>query len=77
MRTTNISIPDDLLSAVDEAAKEAGISRSELFRRAARAYLDIDDLVRASNDGAFSDAGHAEDVMRRHSTRRILSKVDW
>ena len=34
-----VSLPDDLLSAADEAARVSGMSRSRLFREALTAYL--------------------------------------
>ena len=36
---TTISIPDGHLKAVDRLAKELGISRNELFRKAIELYL--------------------------------------
>ena len=36
---TAISIPDNLFAAVERLAKQLGISRSELFQRAVRAFL--------------------------------------
>ena len=36
----SIKIDEDLLRRVDEAAREQGISRSELFRRAVRLWLE-------------------------------------
>jgi len=36
---TAISIPDSLFTAAEQLARRLGISRSELFQRAMRAYL--------------------------------------
>ena len=37
---TAISIPDTLFTAVERLAKQLGISRSELFAKAMKAFLD-------------------------------------
>ena len=37
---TAISLPDEVFEAADRAARRLGISRSELYARAVRAYLD-------------------------------------
>lgn len=39
-RKIAISVPDDLLAAVDAASRAAHVSRSRLFGQAARSYLD-------------------------------------
>lgn len=36
---TAISIPDELFSAAEQAAKRLGLSRSELYRKALRGFL--------------------------------------
>jgi len=38
--TVNISFQEDLLAAIDAAAKRESRSRSELLRQAARLYMD-------------------------------------
>jgi metal-responsive CopG/Arc/MetJ family transcriptional regulator len=37
---TAISLPDETFRRVDDAAKRLGLSRSELFARAAESWLD-------------------------------------
>ena len=39
-RVINISLPDDLLREIDEYAKVERRTRSELFREAARQYIE-------------------------------------
>lgn len=39
-RKVAISVPDDLLAAVDAESRATHVSRSRLFGRAARSYLD-------------------------------------
>jgi predicted transcriptional regulator len=77
-----ISIPDDIFRRVDRAAKRLGVSRSELFTRAAAAFLEEQRgrEVTASYDRAFGSEDATDDEMapfRREGTRRALLKVEW
>lgn len=67
---TAISLPDDTFRRVDCAAKRLGVSRSELFARAAESWLDAledDGTTEAINraiaglqvDHRFTDAAAA------------------
>jgi metal-responsive CopG/Arc/MetJ family transcriptional regulator len=58
---TAISLPDDTFRRVDRAAKRLGVSRSELFVRAAENWLDAleDDGTTAAINRAI--AGHPAD----------------
>jgi metal-responsive CopG/Arc/MetJ family transcriptional regulator len=67
---TAISLPDDTFRRVDRAAKRLGVSRSELFARAAKSWLDAledDGVTEAINraiaglpaDQGFTDAAAA------------------
>jgi metal-responsive CopG/Arc/MetJ family transcriptional regulator len=60
---TAISLPDDTLRRVDDAAKRVGVSRSEFFARAAKRWLDAmeDDGTTEAIDRALSglQADHA------------------
>lgn len=67
---TAISLPDDTFRRIDDAAKRMGVSRSEVFMRAAERWLDAmedDDTTDAINraisgleaDHAFADAAAA------------------
>ena len=40
MATVNVSFQDDLLSAIDDVAKDEARTRSELLREAARMYIE-------------------------------------
>jgi metal-responsive CopG/Arc/MetJ family transcriptional regulator len=67
-----ISVPDETLRRVDEAARQLGVSRSESFARAAHQWLDVldddttaainEETVGAPSDRAFTDA--AADAVR-------------
>lgn len=77
---TAISLPDELFEEVERTAERLGISRSELFARAARAYLDqhSPDKIRRSYDQAYQEAGHEDDQrLRREAARAVLSRVEW
>ena len=53
---TAISLPDDTFLRVDKAAKRLGVSRSEVFARAAENWLDTleDDGTTAAIDRAIA-----------------------
>ena len=88
-----ISVPDDVFRGVERAAKRLGISRSELFTRAAVEMLAEEHArdVTASYDRAFgpvssdvkaapeeeSEAERGDVAFRREAARRALRKVDW
>lgn len=78
---TAISVPDDVFRQVDVAAKRLGISRSEVFTRAARRFLAIakDAEITASYDAAFGEdsAEMDSDAFRRAATREALLSVEW
>jgi metal-responsive CopG/Arc/MetJ family transcriptional regulator len=59
-----VQLDDELLAALDEAAGETGLSRSEVIRQAARMYLD---------------AAHEEELDRQHEEgyRRIPDGTQW
>lgn len=74
---TAISLPDELFEAMDRAARALGVSRSELFARAAAAYLErSDDEIRKSYDAAFSESDEDAEL-RREAARAALAQVEW
>ena len=60
---TAISVPDDTFERVSKRARELGMSRSELFSRAAARYLDELDAesVTRQIDVAVASFGQRED----------------
>lgn len=54
---TAISVPDEIFDAAERAARKLGISRSELYARAVRAYLDAlrREDVTARLDAVYTD----------------------
>ena len=78
---TAISIPDEVFRAAERAAKRLGMSRSELFSRAAIEFLKAnppEDLT-ASYDAAFSEEETDEHFAahRRRAASALLRKVEW
>jgi hypothetical protein len=62
MAKVMISVPDELLGRIDDAARERGLSRSGLLQRAAENELDLpspDAIRRALEEGGrlFAGAG--------------------
>jgi predicted transcriptional regulator len=75
---TAISIPDDVFERADETAAKLGMSRSEFYTQAVRAYLAtrLEANITASYDAAFAD-GDEDDELRRQATRKALLAVEW
>jgi metal-responsive CopG/Arc/MetJ family transcriptional regulator len=59
---TTISVPEEMLHRVDEAAKRLGLSRSEFFAQAAERWIEaFDDDTTATINGVITGlpADHA------------------
>lgn len=77
---TAISVPDHVFEQAEQAAKQLGMSRSELFTRAVQAFLATraEANVTKSYDAAFGDVPDSDvDALRREATRRALLNVEW
>ena len=77
---TAISVPDDVFEQAEQAAKRLGLSRSELFSRAVRAFLATGaaENITKSYDAAFGEGPDSDvDELRREATRRALLAVEW
>lgn len=76
---TAISLPDDLFALADEFAKEAGLSRSELYATALREYIlsrQQDDLTERINAAcAQLDTSLPQDIAK--ATRQKLLEAEW
>lgn len=76
---TAISLPDDLFVLADEFAKNAGMSRSELYVMALREFIAArqqDDLTERINAAcATLDTALPEDIARL--TRQKLLEAEW
>lgn len=78
---TAISIPDAVFHQAERAAKRLGMSRSELFTRAAMEFLRANppEDITASYDAAFSEDEVDEKLAahRKRAARALLRKVEW
>jgi hypothetical protein len=78
---TAISIPDQVFRRAEAAAKRLGLSRSELFTRAAIEFLKTHppEDVTASYDRAFAEPESDRSLadQRRRVARATLKKVEW
>lgn len=76
---TAISIPDEIFEEAEKAAKRLGLSRSELFTRAIKAFLmeRSERSITSSYNAGFDDASSPQDAFRREATRRALLGVEW
>ena len=77
---TAISVPDDVFEQAERAAKDLGVSRSELFTRALREFLGArrDEEVTASYNAAFADDVEEElTEFQRETTAQALLAVEW
>jgi len=76
---TAISLPDDLFVLADQFAKNLGISRSEFYATAVRAFIvaqqreDLSDRINAAY--ANLDTTLPEDIAK--ITRQKLLEVEW
>jgi hypothetical protein len=78
---TAISIPDQVFRQAEAVAKRLGLSRSELFTRAAIEFLKAHRPrdITASYDRAFGEAESDRSLaeQRRRAARAALRKVEW
>jgi hypothetical protein len=79
---TAISVPDDVFEQAEQTAKRLGLSRSELFSRAMRAFLATSaaENVTKSYDAAFGEKPVSEsesESFGREAARRALLAVEW
>jgi Ribbon-helix-helix protein, copG family len=77
---TAISIPDEIFEQAERAAKRLGLSRSELFTKAVKEFLDQRSAtnITRSYDAGFGD-GEEDDLteFRRRASRQALLTVEW
>jgi hypothetical protein len=78
---TAISIPDQVFRRAEATAKRLGVSRSELFTRAAVEFMKSHppEDVTASYDRAFADPESDRGIAKQRSrvARAALKKVEW
>jgi predicted transcriptional regulator len=78
---TAISIPDSLFQAADRFAKRLGISRSELFQRAVRTFLQDNkqDGVTEALDKIYETGGEKSelDPIISNLQGASIAREDW
>lgn len=76
---TAVSIPDPVFDAADELAARLGVSRSELYARALREYLEdhLDRNVTARLDEALGDEGSELDPALARLQSASLPADEW
>ena len=76
---TAVSIPDDLFANADALAKRQGRSRSGLYARALREYLDRhspDNITAALNELCDEGLGTLDPFVEV-ATRKMLRRWEW
>ncbi len=70
---TALSIPDPVFRQAERTAKRLGVSRSELFTRAMREFLESEEAahITQSYNQAFADADDDVDEFRRAAARAV------
>jgi metal-responsive CopG/Arc/MetJ family transcriptional regulator len=76
---TAISIPDSLFDAAERVAQRMGISRSELYRRAVRRYLEEQsyEVIRETLDNVYGDDAGRLDPAIEYLQDASLGEDDW
>jgi hypothetical protein len=75
---TAISIPDDVFQGADALARKLKKSRSEIYSRAIREYLDrhSSDKVTDALDGLYAEYTEP-DRFAAEAARRTLGQSEW
>ena len=76
---TAISIPDDVFNAAELTAKKMALSRSELYTRAIRSYLEelSDANVTESLNAVYAETPSVLDPALMRAQRRALGQGRW
>ncbi len=75
---TAISIPDEVFRLADAEATRAGVSRSEFYVRALRAYLErIDESsITERLNSVYADVDQSPDLFLQRAAFLTLARVD-
>jgi metal-responsive CopG/Arc/MetJ family transcriptional regulator len=76
---TAISIPDPLFAAAEEYAHEQGLSRSELYARALREYLQQRRYqgIREALDAVYGAEASGVDPAVAAAQARLMQSDEW
>jgi antitoxin MazE6 len=74
-----VSIPDKVCQGAERLARRMKISRSSLFSRAMKEYLErcgLKEITEAMNE-ACTEVGEVPDTFVSTAARRILKRSEW
>jgi metal-responsive CopG/Arc/MetJ family transcriptional regulator len=76
---TAISLPDELYTLAETYARQHGLSRSELYQNAVRAYLETHktSVVREALDQVYGVEAGKLDRATENAQHEILPKEKW
>jgi hypothetical protein len=76
---TTISIPDPIFKSADALAGRLGVSRSELYARAAAEYVarHRDAKVAERLNAVYGAESHSRDPALRRAAKRTLGRSKW
>jgi predicted transcriptional regulator len=76
---TAISLPDEIFEAAELLAQKLGLSRSELYARAVREYVERQrrDNVTARLDAVYADDDEGLDPVLARMQLASLKREDW
>jgi len=78
---TAVSLPDPLFEAAEKLAGHLGVSRSELYQKALRTYLESysHDVIREKLDEVYGEDGESNrlDPMIEYLQSMSLPEEDW
>lgn len=76
---TAVSIPDAVFEKVEQLARRAGRSRSEVFAAALTEYVarHAPDEVTEAMDRVCDDIGGQNEGFVSAASRRVLEKTEW
>jgi metal-responsive CopG/Arc/MetJ family transcriptional regulator len=74
-----VSIPSELLAALERLAQEAGVSPSQLHELALREFIarHNPDGLTAQMNRALDEIGSQEDEFQKRAAQRALERVEW
>jgi metal-responsive CopG/Arc/MetJ family transcriptional regulator len=76
---TAISIPDDVFDAAEKLARKLAVSRSELYTRAIRTFVDelSDETVTQALNAVYSELESPLDPVFKEMQRGALEASPW
>ena len=74
-----VSIPDEVFARADLLAEELGTTRSGLYGRALKAFLQSmeRDLTSEALDAVVNEVGAGDPEFLRQAARRRLAQTEW